>query len=111
MCKTRHFKRVALVVGQLYRDCGAAGGSDSCVQEVHFRRAYKSANERVVRVVVQMHGRPDLFHFACAKHNNFICQRHCLDLIVGYINHGGAEFVVQFGYFKAHSNSEFGVEV
>mmetsp|Transcript_4591 Transcript_4591/g.7241 ORF Transcript_4591/g.7241 Transcript_4591/m.7241 type:complete len:237 (-) Transcript_4591:163-873(-) len=80
-------------------------------QEIHRRRPYETGNKAVVWIAVEIKRRAHLLNTAIAQHHNFVCHGHCFDLIVGHIDHGGANFLVQAGDFYAHVDAQFGVEV
>ena len=85
--------------------------SDCPFEQVHFRRADKAGDEGCRWLVVELHGRADLLDAPGLEHDYLVGHGHGFDLIVGYVNHGGAELAVQFGELDAHLPAQCGVEV
>ena len=81
------------------------------LDKVHGRAADETGNKTVVGVAVQIQRRADLFDAARAQHHDRVGQCHGLDLIMGHIDHGCADFAVQTRDFDAHFYPQFGVKV
>ena len=71
----------------------------------------KPATKRFVGVAVELQRRADLLDHTGIQHDDLVGHRHRLDLVVGDVDHRGAEFVMQFGDLEAHRAAECGVEV
>ena len=69
------------------------------------------ATKRLLGVLVELARRADLLDGAVAQHDDLVGQRHRLDLVVGHVDHGVAEPLVQGGDFDAHMDAQLGVEV
>jgi hypothetical protein len=70
--------------------------------EIHLRTADEPGDEQVAGMVVKFQRRSDLFDIAGAQHHDLVGQRHGFDLIMGHIDHGGAQFLVQPGDLDPH---------
>ena len=84
---------------------------DFAAEQVHFRRADEASDEGRGWLVVELHGRADLLDAPGLEHDYLVGHGHGFDLVVGYVNHGGAELAVQFGELDAHLPAQRGVEV
>jgi len=61
--------------------------------------------------VIEIVGGSDLFDAAVVHHHHPVGQRHRLDLVVGHVDGGGADFLVHFLDFDPHLDPELGVEI
>ena len=80
-------------------------------KEVHGGRADERCDEFVVRPGIKLQRRADLRDDAAIEHDDAVGQRHRLDLVVGDVDHGGPERLVELGQFDAHLHAQQGVEV
>ena len=80
-------------------------------QEVHARRADEARDEQVARVVVELHRRGDLLELAAEHDRHAVAQRHGLGLVVGHVDRGGVEPVLDPRHLGAHLHAQLGVEV
>jgi len=80
-------------------------------EEIHGGRADETGDEFVDGVVVHVERRADLLDFAVLHDNDFVAHGHGLDLVVGDVDHGGLEAIVQLDELGAHLDAELGVEV
>ena len=53
----------------------------------------------------------DLGDLAGVEHDDLVGQGHGFDLVVGHVDHGGADALVQAGDLDAHLHAEEGIEV
>ena len=81
------------------------------LEEVHRRRADETGDERVDRVVVQLARGVDLLEYAVLEHRDTVAHRHGLDLVVGHVDHRGAQIPLQLGDLCTRRHTELGVEV
>ena len=86
------------------RPAGPAG------QEVHGRAADELRHEHAARPVVDLERRARLQHLALVHHRDHVGHRHGLDLVVGDVDRGGVDPVVQAAQLLAHQLAEGGVE-
>ena len=84
---------------------------DPGLDEVHGRRADEAGHEAVGRLRVELEGLAHLLHPAVFHHDDPIAERHGLDLVVGHVDGGGLEAVVQALELDAHLHPELGVQV
>ena len=84
---------------------------DRRLHEVHLRRADEAGDEQVGRMVVELERGADLLDDAALQHHDLVGQGHRLDLIVGHVDHGGVEIVMQLGDLDAHLHAQRGVEI
>ncbi len=86
-------------------------------QEVHFGGADEARHELVVRVVVEIERGTELLQVGGrlalerAQHHYLVGQGHGLHLIVGHVDDGGVELLVQLGDLDTHLDPQGGVEV
>ena len=64
-------------------------------REIHRGRADEAGDEAVGGRVVELERLAHLLHHAVLHHHHAVAQRHRLDLVVGHVDRGGAEPVVQ----------------
>ena len=79
--------------------------------EIHRRRADKGRDEAVGGVVVDFRRRSDLPHAAMVDDGDAVAHAHRLDLIVGHINGGDADPLLELLDLLARRGAQFGVEV
>jgi hypothetical protein len=78
---------------------------------VHRRRADEARDEQVDRVLVQLARRRDLLKQAFAHHGHPVAERHRLDLVVGHVDRGDAQRLLQPGNLRAHLAAQLRVQV
>ncbi len=81
------------------------------VEEVHRRRADEAGDEHVDRLVVQRLRRVELLQDAVAHDGDAGGHGHGFRLVVGHVDEGGLQPLVQFGNVGAGLHAQFGVEV
>ncbi len=84
---------------------------DGALEEIHRRRSDEAGDEHVPGIVVEGDGIRDLLDDAVLHDHDAVAHGHGFDLIVGDVDHGGLEAVVELGNFGAHLHAHFGVEV
>ena len=72
------------------------------VEEVHGRGADEAGDEEVGGMVVEVHGGGHLLDGAVVHHGDALAEGEGLGLVVGDVEHGGAEAGVEAGDFGAH---------
>ena len=80
--------RMPMVVAPRFVGLGA-------FDEVHVWRADEAGDEEVGRVAVELQRRADLLDHPAVQHDDLVGHGHRLDLVVGDVDHRGAEVVVQ----------------
>ena len=90
---------------------GAAVRLHLAFEEIHRGRTDEAGDELVVRPVVEFERRADLLDDAVMHHHDLVGHGHGLDLVVGDVDRGGLQPLVQFLDFGAHRNPQLGVEV
>ncbi len=88
-----------------------AVGRHHPVQQVHRRRPDEARHEHVRGPVVDLQRRSDLFDVARLHDDDLVGHGHRLDLVVGDVDRGGREPLVQFADFGAHLHPQLGIEV
>ena len=68
-----------------------------CVDEVHLRSTHESSNEEVDRNVVEVLRSIDLLDETILHNDDSRSHGHCLDLVVGNVDEGGAESLMNLG--------------
>jgi hypothetical protein len=81
------------------------------VEDVHGRRADEARHELGRRAVVELHGRPHLLDAAPVQDHDLVGHGHGLDLVVGDVDHRGAQLAMERLQLHAHLHAELGVEV
>ena len=84
---------------------------DGAGEEVHLRAADEAGDELVVGVLVELEGGAELADVAGVEDDDAVGEGHGLDLVVGDVDHGGVEAVVQLGDLDPHLDAQAGVEV
>ena len=79
-------------------------------QEVHRRRADEIGDEHRSRAVVDFLRRAELLDDAVAHHRDLVGHRHRFHLVVGDVDGGRVDPVVQFAQLVHHQVAELGVE-
>ena len=86
-------------------------GADRHLDEVHRRAADEARDEPVRRVVVEVLRGADLPQEAVAHDRDPLAHRHCLDLVVGDVDHRGPEALVDACDLGAGLDAKLGVQV
>ena len=90
----------------------AGGGAvAACGEEVHRGGADEAGDEAVGGAVEEGERGVGLLDAAGAEDDDAVGERHRLDLVVGDVDHRGAEAGVQARELGAHGDAELGVEV
>ncbi len=79
-------------------------------QEAHWRSADEIGHEHGCRTVVDLLRRTDLLDTALIHDGNAVGHRHRLELVVGDVDSGRIDPVVQFAQFAAHQPAKLGIE-
>ena len=88
-----------------------AGPRESALEEVHLGRADEARDEQVGRAPVELLGRAHLLDDALVHDHDPVGERHGLDLVVGDVDHGGAQLLVQPRDLEPDGRAQGGVEV
>ena len=64
--------------------------------KVHLGRADETSDEFVARGVVQFERGANLFDHTSLQNHDFVCHGHRFDLIVGHVDHGRFQALVEF---------------
>ncbi|KAG1254300.1 hypothetical protein G6F65_017099 [Rhizopus arrhizus] len=80
-------------------------------QHVHRRAAKEAGHEQIGRAVVQRHRRVDLLDDAVLQHHDALAQGHRFDLVMGHVDHGGAQLAVQLRDLGPHTVAQLGIQV
>jgi len=92
-------------------EAGAAVRLHLAFEEIHRRRTDISRRRTDCPVCHKVRARADLFHDAVMHHHDLVGHGHGFDLIVGDIDRGGLQPLMQFLDFGAHRNPQLGVKV
>ena len=93
------------------RDDAVAGEIDRRLDYVHRRRADEARDEQIGRPLVDLVRRADLLDDAAVHHGDPRRHGHRLDLVVGDVDDGLLEVVVELLDLEAHLGAQLGVEV
>ena len=80
-------------------------------RQVHGRRTDEAGDEEVGRTVVQLERRADLLDRSVVQHHDAVGHGHGFHLVVGHIDGGGLQPLMQFLDLRAHLHAQLGVEV
>ncbi len=81
------------------------------VEQVHGRRADEAGDEGAGRVLVELDRRAELLDYAGVEYQQPVAEGHGLDLVMGDVDAGDAEILLQFLDLKAHLHAQLGVQV
>jgi hypothetical protein len=81
------------------------------LEEIHLRAADEARHEEVLGRVVEIERAAELFELAQPQDRDLVGHGHRLDLVVGDVDHGVAEALVQRADLAAHVDAQLGVEV
>ena len=71
----------------------------------------KPGDELIGRLVVEIERRADLLDDAVMHHDDLVGHGHGLDLVVGDVDRGGLQPLMQLLDLGAHLHAQFGVEI
>jgi hypothetical protein len=80
-------------------------------EEVHGRGADEAGDEEVGGAVIEIHRSADLLDGAALHDGDALAEGEGLGLVVGDVEHGGAEAGVETGDFSAEREAGLGIEV
>ncbi len=104
-------KPEVLLLQQRHGDLVIFDGGNGAGQKVHAGSADESGDKAVGRRVVELEWRSDLLDPPLAQHHDAVGERHRLGLVVGDVDHRGAEPGVQRGKFGTHRYAQFRIEI
>ncbi len=84
---------------------------DLAIDEVHRWRADKARNKHIGRTIIEIERRTDLLHQTIAHDDDLVCHGHGFDLIVGHINRGGLQTLMQSLDLATHLHAQLGIEI
>lgn len=88
-----------------------AGIGEGAADNVHGGRADKAGNEDIGRTVIEIERRADLFHPARIHHHDPVGHGHGFHLVMGDVNSGHPEALMQALDLAAHDDAQLGVEI
>ena len=103
--------RDGAAAGKLNRGARLVDGVHRNRQEVHLRAADEAGDEQVARMVIELERRAGLLDDAALQHDDLVGHRHGLDLVVGDVDHGRGELLVQPGKLDPHLYAQSGIEI
>ena len=107
----RLFFREGNTLSFKFKKCPGARNAHCRIEEIHLRRAHESRHKQVAGFFIQILRRVDLLHYAVFHDDDPGSQCHRLRLVMCDINDRGAQSLVEFGNFRPHLDTEFGVQV
>ena len=99
-------KRTATPALQMVATTLCRAGND-----IHFGGANELCDEEVRGTLVELARRTDLRDGPKLEHHDLVGECHRFHLVMGHVNHGGAEILVKLGNFIPHLHPQRGVEV
>ena len=102
--------RNGVVVGERHEDL-VIFSLQFDVEEVHLRCTDEAGNELVVRLIVQVHGRIDLLDVAELHDDDTGAHGHRFDLVMGNIDEGRLQALVQRRDLGTHGGTQLSVQV
>ena len=97
-------------LGAVDADAVGTGGDRAAGREVHRRAADEAGDEHGGGPLVDLARRSGLQDLALVHHRDHVGHRHGLDLVVGDVDRGRADAVVQRPQLLAHQLAERGIE-
>ena len=94
-----------------HRHLAAAGLHHLGGDQVHLGAADELGHEAIGRPLIQLHRRADLFDPSAVQHHDPVGQGHGLHLVMGDVDHGRAQPLVQRRELIAHAHPERRVQV
>ena len=85
--------------------------ADNRGQKIHARRADEPGHEQVGRMIIEFERRSDLLDDAVMHDDDAIGHRHGFHLVVGDIDGGGLQLLVQRLDLGAHMYAQLGIEI
>src|SRR3954468_9809171 len=79
--------------------------------EVHLRRTDEAGDEEISRPLVELQRRAVLLDLATVEHHDLVGHGHGLNLVVGDIDRGSAELLLEPRHLDAHLDAQRRVEV
>ena len=113
----QNFGVAALLVGKLELVFAkldvsvAALIEESCVEDVHLGSADKGSDEQVGGIFVENLGSCDLLDDTVLHADDTGTHGHSLDLVVGNVDKGGSELLMELGELGSHLSTELSVKV
>src|SRR5699024_9711051 len=83
----------------------------AAVQEVHLGAADEAGDEHVAGVIVQVLRGIDLLDDAVLHDDDAVAHGHGLGLVMGNVDEGGGQLLVQLDDLGAHAGTQLGVQV
>lgn len=78
--------------------------------DVDLRTTNEVCHKQIIGILIQRARRTNLHDPAILQDHDFVRQCHRLNLVMGHINHSGAENFVQFGNFKSHLHGQGSIQ-
>src|SRR5579885_718667 len=92
-------------------DALGADAPDLGGEEIHLRRADEAGDEEVDGMMIELEGRARLLDAAAVQDDDLVGERHRLELVMGDIDHGGAQRLMQLGDLQPHLHAQRRIEV
>ena len=92
-------------------DIGIAILLQGAVQEVHLGAADEAGNEDVAGVIVQVLRSIDLLDDAITHNNDAVAHGHSFGLVMGNIDEGGSQLLVQLDDLGTHAGTQLSIQV
>ena len=80
-------------------------------RQVHLGAADEACNEHVARHIVQVLRGIDLLDDAILHDDDAVAHGHSLGLVVGNVDEGGSQLLVQLDDLGAHAGTQLGIQV
>ena len=89
----------------------ASRGQICGCEKIHLRTANELRHESIGGVAIEINRRADLLHPARTHDDNFVGERHGLNLVMGHIDHGRLQTLVQTGNFQTGLYAQSGIQI
>ena len=85
--------------------------SHSNLKEVHCRTTNEAGHKHIIWSLVQLLGRANLLYDSCIHHGEATGYGHGFHLVVGYIDEGGSQSLVEFAQLGTSLHSQLGIQI
>ena len=81
------------------------------VEKVHRRSSDKAGDKDIGLIVINMMRGIHLLNDAVFHHADAVSHGHCLDLVVGHVDHGCFQTCMELGDFRPHLHAHFRIKI
>ncbi len=109
--RSRHERAVAGLSSSIPPTDSRPPGMTLALRKFMRRRANKAGDEDIVGVLVEIDRRADLLDTTRPQHDDPVGHGHGFGLVVGHIDHGVAQYLVELQKLHAHLYAQLRIEI